>query len=506
MSLPAGSLPWLVWQDLRLSIRAFGFGKNRLWALGLYALFIVLLHGGAGIVLWAMFKSNQAMPVDKLLEFSGVLLLSLEFFMLMAALIATFRLILAGRELSLHLSSPLPFRRIMAMRVLSLIVSTWAISILLVTPVANMGALLGRPVFLLAYPVTVMLAALTVAIALAVMGLTVRLFGLVRARRVLQLLQAGVPLLFVVGSLVGRDPAAPPATAGALDLSGRGLSTWAGVLRLPALALTGDGAALLTLLLLASLSLIAAARFAAPVVLLAVQSPEPAAPKPRAAGESLQFDTRLFRVLLRKEWRTILRDARLAIALAAQPLLIVAFFYGNLFSGEYRLAAAVAATTFFAAQLSQYIANLMISAEESPALLGSAPQPRSRLIAYKCIAALTPVLAMMALAAIWAALQDPWVGLVCLVCGFGAGFCACAIEVARPYPVTRRSFVQVAAARRNRDPLDILSVLAMQFGWAGAAWFLAIGSPWGAAVVLLVVLVPFFEWWRDANRQALLGY
>ena len=45
------------------------------------------------------------------------------------------------------------------------------------------------------------------------------------------------------------------------------------------------------------------------------------------------------------------------------------------------LAAAVAATTFFAGQLSQYIANLMISAEEAPALLGSSPRLRGQLIA-----------------------------------------------------------------------------------------------------------------------------
>ncbi len=506
MRLPAGSLPWLVWQDLRVTIRAWGFGKSRLWALGLYALFIALLHGGAGIVLWAMFKSPKPMPIEKLLEFSGVLLLSLEFFMLMAALLATFRLILAGRELSLHLSSPLPFSRIMAMRTMSLIVSTWAISILLVTPVANMGALLGRPIFLLAYPVTVMLAMVTVAIALTVMALAVRLFGLVHARRVLQVVQAGVPLLFVLGSLVGRDPADPQPSPEDLKLAGNGLSNWSGVLRLPALALTGDGEALVTMFLLATLSLIAAARFATPAVLLAVRSPDQAAPKQQRASKHLRFDTRLFRVVMLKEWRTILRDARLAIALAAQPLLIVAFFYGNLFSGEYKLAAAVAATTFFAAQLSQYISNLMISAEESPALLGGAPQTRSRLIAYKCIAALAPVLVMMVLAAIWAGSQDAWTGLVCLICGFGAGFCACAIEVARPYPVNRRSFVQVAAAKRNRDPLDIISVLAMQFGWTAAAWFLAIGSLWGAGIVLLVLLVPFFEWWRDANKQALLGY
>jgi hypothetical protein len=323
---------------------------------------------------------------------------------------------------------------------------------------------------------------------------------------VLQLLQALVPMLFVLASVVGREPASSGPKPGEVDLSGSGLSAWSDVARMPALAISGDLEALVTLFLLAALALFMAARFAMPAVLLAVRSPEDAAPKLKASEVNLRFDTRLFRVVMLKEWRTILRDARLAVALLAQPMLILAFFYGNLFSGEYRLAAAVAATTFFCAQLSQYIANLMISAEEAPALLGNAPRSRTRLIVYKCIAALAPVMAMMLLASAWAAWQEPWVGLVCVLCGFGAAFCACAVEVARPYPVQRRSFVQVSAAKRNRDPLDVISVLAMQLGWTGAAWFLAVGSLWGAAIVLLVVLVPFLEWWRDANRQGLLGY
>lgn len=505
MRLAAGSLPWLIGQDLRIAYRAWSLGSKRLWPYLLYGAFLIGLHAAAGLVLYAMQQAPTALSRERALQFSGVMLLSLEFFMLMAAMIGSFRLILAGRELSLHLSSPLPFERVLWMRVVALVASTWAISILLVTPVANMGALLGEPLFLLAYPVTVMMAMLTLALALSIMALAVRLCGIVKGRRVLQGVQALVPLGFVALTLLSRDPDGKPVQG--LGNSG-GLIAHADLVRLPALALTGDLGALLSLAAVAGLSLWLATRFAAPAILLAVQSPDNAPPRSRSAeGAAMpRFRPGLLRVVMLKEWRTIIRDSRLAIALLAQPMVIVAFFYTNLFRGDLKLAAAVAATTFFAGQLSQYISNLMISAEEAPALLGAAPRSRGLLIACKCIAALAPVLLLLLLASLWTMFQNPWMGLVCLLCSCGAGFCACAVEVVRPYPSPRRSFVQVAAGRKSRDPLDILSVLAMQLGWTAAAWFLATGKLWGAAIVLLVLLVPFFEWWRDANRQALLGY
>ena len=509
MRLAAGSLPWLIRQDLRLAFRGMSLGRRRLWPYLLYGVFLIGLHAVAGLVLYAMLNSPTALSTERALQFSGVLLLSLEFFMLMAAMIGSFRLILAGRELSLHLASPLPFERVLWMRVVSLVFGTWAISILLVTPVANMGALLGEPLFLLAYPVTVMMAMLTLAVALTIVGLAVRLAGVVHARRVLQVVQALVPLGFVAVSLLSRDPQAKPGDGGQ-GIAGGGMAAYAHLVRLPALAMTGDLAALLAMSLLAVLSLWLATRLAAPAILQAVQSPDnaPSRKRDRQAGSEAmpRFRPGLLRVVMLKEWRTIVRDPRLAIALLAQPMLVVMFFYGNLFNGRYQLAAAVAATTFFAGQLSQYVSNLMISAEEAPTLLGASPRSRGQLVAYKCVAALTPVLLLMLLASSWAMAQNLWMGIVCLLCSFGAGFCACAVEVARPYPSPRRSFVQVSAARRSRDPLDIVSVLAMQFGWTAAAWFLANGNLWGAGIVLLVLLVPFFEWWRDANRQALLGY
>ena len=282
MRLAAGSLPWLVWQDLRIAFRSWTLGRKQLWPYLLYGAFLIGLHAVAGLVLYALMKAPAEMTEERVLQFSGVMLLSLEFFMLMAAMIGSFRLILAGRELSLHLSSPLPFERVLWMRVVALIATTWAISILLVTPVANMGALLGEPVFLLAYPVTVMMAMLTLALALSIMAAVVRGVGIVRARRVLQVVQALVPLAFVAISLLSRDPEAAKAGGAGQGIGGSGLVAHVHLVRLPALALTGDVAALMSLAALASLSLLLATRFAAQPILLAVQSPDQAPPPVRS--------------------------------------------------------------------------------------------------------------------------------------------------------------------------------------------------------------------------------
>lgn len=492
-----GGLAWLVAWDLRIRLREQGIGRAGPRSRWLYGALFLLLHAVAGLVLWSMLTRGHGLPPDQLLPLTSLLLLSLLFFMLMAAGLSGFRLLHAARELTPMLVSPVPFRRLLWMRVLGLVATTWSVSILLVMPIANMGAVLGHPVFLLAYPVTVALAVLTTAAVLLVVSLVVKVFGVARGRRVLQWLQALVPIGFVLASLSGRDGAG----------ASRGLEAHAGLMRLPARALTGELGALLPLLLLAALALWLAVRLARHGLLAVLQAPE-AMPAPRRAHgpASLRFRVGLFRVVLLKEWRTILRDPRLAAALLVQPLLVVPAFYGALMQARLELAGLAAMAVFVSAQLSQYVANLMISAEEAPALLASAPQARSRLIRHKCVAALLPILALMLVASAVLAWQDAWCGLVAALCCSGAAFCACAVEIVRPYPAPRRSFVQVGAARRMRDPLDILSIAVMQIGWTGGAWLLADRSLWGALLVFAMILVPFAEWWRDANRQALLGY
>lgn len=503
MRLSPGSLPWLVLWDLRIRIRALAIGRLRPVAVVLYSLFAIGMHAAAGLLLFGML--GRPMTGSSLLQLVGSMLLFLVFFMLMAAMLGGFQLTHAGRELTSYLGSPLPFARIVWMRVLSLVVGTWSAALLLAVPIANMGAILGHPVFLLIYPVTFGLAIAVSAVTLIFVAVVLRTLGVQRARRVLQLLQALVPLAFVLLSVSRRrDPVAvSPATRfDAFSGSASDLMAW------PARALTGEWVPLLVLAAVSMALLWVSVRLARVSILAALQAPE-SGPSRRAGPAPAvreRFGRSLFANVLLKEWRTILRDPRLATSLLVQPLIVMPFFYFNLMHGRFRVAGAAAAATFASAQMSQFVANLMISAEEAPALLGAAPVARGRLIRYKCLAAMLPVGALMLLPALWLLAQDQWVGAVALVGVLGAGFCACAIEVVRPYPAPRRSFAQLQAARRRRDPLDILGVVAVQLGWTAGVWFLASRNLWGAAIVFGVLLVPFLQWWRDANRQSLLGY
>lgn len=492
-----GSLLWLLVWDLRIRLREHGRGRAR-WRAGLlYGAAAILLHAVAAVVLASMLARGRPLPQQELISLCGLLLLSLQFFMLMAAGLSGFRLLHAARELTPLLASPLPFARVLWMRVLGLVLTSWSVSILLVVPVANVGALLGSPRFLLAYPVTIAMAALTTAVVLLVVSGVVRRVGVARGRRLLQWLQALVPILFVLASFAGHGGSE----------AGRGLERQAWLMQLPARAVTGDRIALAALLALAAAALALAARLAAHALQAVLQAPEvPVAARAAEAGQPLRFQAGLLRLICLKEWRTILREPRLAAALLVQPLLVVPLFYGGLMRGQLELAGFATMAVLVAGQLSQYVANLMISAEEAPALLAGAPQPRSRLIRLKCVAVLLPIVVVMLLAAAVLAIEDPWCGLVAAACSTAAAFCACAVEVVRPYPAPRRSFVSVGTGQRWRDPLDLLGIAALQIGWASAAWLLARHSHWGALIVLAVLLVPFLQWWRDANRQTLLGY
>jgi ABC-2 type transport system permease protein len=507
MKLAPGGLPWLVFWDVRIRTRTYGFGGRPLLALLIYGGLIAAVHGGAWLLL-RRFGLNR--PIDlaapALIAIYSELLLLLFAFMLMAAIASSFRLLHSGRALTLQLGSPLPFGRVLLAQVLSLVFSTWSIPLLFAIPVANVSALLGQPVLLLIYPVTIALAVCAQALTLLFASGLLRLFGVVRMRRLMPYIQAIVPLLIVTLNLFERGN--PRSQTHNADF-GQWFEILAAPMRLPARAIAGEPVALAALLAVAGLLLWLALRAASRGVRVALTTPDAvAAPAARrqSAAAGLRFQRGLLRAMMLKEWRTTVREPRLAISLLATPLFVLPLFYSRLFTGQFSPSMAVVAALLATAQLCQRTANLTISAEEAPALLGSAPQARGRIIAYKCAAALLPVIALMSIAAAWIGYYDPWRGMVCFVCGLGASFCLCAIEVARPYPAPRRSFVQVTAGRRKRNPLDILAILFVELGWAAGAWFLAERSLWGALIVFGVLVVPFLQWWRDANKQSLLGY
>ncbi|MDE2149949.1 MAG: hypothetical protein KGJ55_08985 [Gammaproteobacteria bacterium] len=499
MRLAPGSLVWLVLWDLRVRWRSLGYTRIGLSSIAIYAAFFLLLHGAAAAIILEPTNKfhTQAQALAVLAQWClwGTLMMA------MFGAVGLVRLLMAGPELALLLSSPLPLARVLWSRVLVFMVLVWSVNLMLAVPAADAGALLGHPRFLLAYPVSLALAALVAAGWLALAALLVRGLGVVRARQALWWLVGAMPVAWMVLVFVN---------AGAGNAGSDGTHSWtaraAGVLMAwPARALTGDAGALAACLAVAALALWVVQRYAAAPFHASLLTPD--APRARQARSArpMRWRSSLSLLFLSKEWRTILREPRLAVALFQQPLIALMFLYLSLQLSSLA-AGAAAAIAETAGLLASYLGSLTISAEEAPGLLAAVPVPRARLIRLKCVAVLAPVIAAVAAAALAVALADPWAGLVALACGCGAAFSATAVEVAAPYPFSRRSFTRVAHGRRHRSPLDLLSISVMILGWAAGAWFLAGHHWWGAGIVFLVILVPFWQWWRDINREAILGY
>lgn len=489
MRARAGSFIWLLIWDIRLRLRATRLFRWRSAALPWQLFTLLLLHAfsAVGVVYAVRQERSPAESLQLIQQFLAMMAPAL----VMYALLATLRMLLAGNEFSLLLQSPLPFAKVYAVRVLGCAAGTWGVGLFFLAPIANVGALIGHPLFLLIYPVSLALATLAAGAALLLMTGCVHLGGVHAARRWLRRLQALVPLLLVTLALI--TAATPGSWAAPL----------AQLFRFPAQALLGDARSLLLLAATAVAVLGIAGWLSEEAAERSLREPEESSPGTRSSlAAPVRFGRSLFWLLAQKEWKTILRDLRLSSALLIQPLLAAALLVVRLLEGRLVAAGVAAGATFSAAFIGQQLSQLAISAEEAPSLLACSPQSRLRLIRYKCAAMLLPLWILLLPAALWLARKDPWLGMVTYACVLAASFSAALVEVLRPYPVARRSFLQPGAARRRREPLDAVSILLLQMLWGYGAWLAAIRSPLSVAVLGGAMLIPLLVWMRDTDGLA----
>ncbi|MES1157014.1 MAG: hypothetical protein ABUL73_04455 [Alphaproteobacteria bacterium] len=123
-------------------------------------------------------------------------------------------------------------------------------------------------------------------------------------------------------------------------------------------------------------------------------------------------------VLVRKEWRLLLRDPLLLSQIAIQvvyfPLLMVFAFRGMNFGGDIdrgRIALFCGAFVLLASTLASSLVWLTVSAEDAPDLIAAAPVARERVERAKLIAAGLPVAVLMLLPALGAGYFYPVAGL-----------------------------------------------------------------------------------------------
>jgi ABC-2 type transport system permease protein len=486
-----GSFLWLVVHDVRLNWRRFadmlgGASTRRLF--GLLACGVLALHLAA----WpaVLIIGQHVRGADAGVTPLAIAVLCIFTWMIAQGLFSTTRTLFDRGDLDLLLGAPLPTARILAAKATAIAASTLSSIALLVLPLANIGAVLGEPAWLAAYPTLVALALMATALGL---GLSITLFFLVgprRARTYTQLAGALIAGGFVLGAqAVAVLPEAMRAEIVRLlerAAAGTGLRD---LVFLPVHAMQGDGRAVTALVFLAGLLFalavnVLANRFAAAA--LAAAGAPAGRERARDADRSLRFSAGLGRNLRRKEWRLLARDPSLFAQLGLQIIYTVPIAVVLLRSEALPTALALAPTiVVIAAQVSASLSWIMVSGEDAPELMATAPVTAAEVDRIKLTAVGLPVLVIIALPLAGLALVSwPIAVLSALFAAAGAASTAL-LNFWHPMPGNRRGMLR----RHSQSKLIALVEHALAIFWAIAIVLALAGSPIALLPVALVASI-----------------
>jgi ABC-2 type transport system permease protein len=478
---PAASLPWLVWQDVKLKARGQAGQRAKI----ILFLVLAILPLAGGMVLAFRHRAVPMLPVAALGQVAAVQA-GMALVMLSSAYAHVLRMGRDRAELELLLSAPIPAARAITARISSIHALVALPFLMLTTPYFLASAIMGHWRWLAGPLVVAAIAVLATAAALIIAAGLDRLLGPARARLAAQvtgvLLGAG---MFVLGQAPNL---APRWFAAFLDSLAQP-PPWP--LDLPARALFGDGLPLLLLVALAVLAVRAAAGLAA--------SRLEAAPAPDATaqGRAARFGGSPMAVMFRKEWRLLARDPEL-VAQIGQQLVFMVPVVALLFSGGQITAARLAAAgVFVGGALASSLAWLVIAAEDAPDLIASAPlRPRQVLMAKLAAALAPPMLLVLALAAI-VVVRQPLAALLMLPMALAAGLFTASMQLWTRPPARRTAFRQ-----RYRTSLLMTVGEFLVLGCLAAATNLMLaGSLWALAALALPLLM-LAGVWRFRIRPA----
>lgn len=467
MNLEAGSWPWLLRHELRVSWRGMGGSHFRLIA-GFGGLLWALMHWGAWAALPGGHKYLLAMLQVPI--FAGGLYWLFVSLLVSQTMVHTVNSLIERGDLDLLLSSPLSQRAIFLVRGLSIAVSAALLPAFALLPLAHAGLLRGFPGLMSIYPVVL---ATAFGCAAAGMLITVTLLRLLGARRAKTAGQVFAALIGVIFFLAFQLPNALPAgaklhfaaalKAAVLEngLLGPGSVLWWPVRAmfgelLPLLAVTAAG--------LGSFWLVAGLTYRRFITGTqeAVNGGRSAAASGSGAGPI--FRAGLTRVLFLKEWRLILRDMQLISQTLLQllylvPLLLMGYKAGP--EKHFLIPGLVAAASMLAGNL----AWITINAEDAPELVATAPVPVTKVLLIKAAAAVLPVLAALTPLAAWWALRDQAAAAVLLFYGAGGMFSAAMIQIWSPRPGKRQD---IKNRHKQGGPAGFIE-LASTVSWIGMA-------------------------------------
>jgi ABC-2 type transport system permease protein len=495
----SGTFLWLARHEFRLAWRDFvgmmtGGRRGRLRAVIAAAIaFVVFMH----LLAVAILNPHAATGIDatkaNLFVLTGCGLLAWSLMISQAIEMVT-RAFYARADLDLVLSSPASARRLFAVRIAAITVSTAFMAVPMASPFINVLAYSDGPGWLGAYGVLLAMGAAATGLAVA---LTVALFatlGPKRTRFIAQVVAAIVGAAFVIGV-----QAAAIFSTGTLSRLG-GLGSPALLAYLPDLdslfwwparAAMGDVALLLAIITFA-LALLTAS-----VSIFSMRFADFATAAAGLASARIRqrLGARPFRqatpseTLRRKEWVLLIRDPWLISQTLIQILYLLPpalLLWRNFGEGAGALSVLVPVVVMAAGQLAGGLAWLAVSGEDAPDLVASAPVPPGSVLRAK-IEAVTGGIALVVLPlTFFLVLASPLDGIVCIGGVLVAAASATLIQLWFRTQARRSQFRQRQTSSRIATFAEALSSIS----WAGAA-FLVTASSWlalipGAAAVCVL--------------------
>jgi ABC-2 type transport system permease protein len=504
-----GSLLWLLAQQLRVSWRSLS-ARWLLWLLGA----ALLLDLGASLFyVQPLRRAGQALSGFSVMSGWGLLIgagatLLLLTLLLSAAIRGMLESLFERGDLDLLLGSPLPPYRVLASRLLGVMLGGLPFYLVLALLITIPGLVAGVWRVLGLWPWLLSLAAVATGLGAALTLGLVRLLGVRRAKTVAGVLGAVVGAAFFLlsqaGNLAGRNSALSRWVAGLnpSDLPSPDSALW-----WPVRTLWLEGLpTLFTVLLAASVLALASAGLSrifttgAQVALSHEGSSRPV----RVRAGPLRFASGSRAVLL-KEWRLLGRDPLLLSRTLLSVIYLVPLGFtllrrsGDNLSWQLVGLIGILALGNLTTSLTQITAN----AEEAPDLLLSSPAPLGRLRWLKLLAAVLPVLTVWALIAVLSlGLSFTPLLLLALPLGLWSIVGGALIILWRPFPIRRADLMQ--RKQKSADWVAGLTILLLDAALLGALFWLPMSGfiqTFGAVALGVALLIPLVVYALGHQRR-----
>ncbi len=508
MSQPA-TLVWfarhefsLVWRDWLSMMTAGKRRREPMVALAIL-IFAALIHLLAYSILGPAARPGIMPDKAMLALVTGSALLSWSL-MLSQAIESVTRAFYARADLDLILSSPASARRVFAIRIGAITISTLLLAVLLAGPFINALVFYDGFHWLAAYGVLCAMAAVSAALAVVVTIALFRTVGPKRTRLISQIVAAVVGAAFVIGVQAAAILSFGSFSRLSVLQSDRFVALEPDVTSLvwwPARAAMGNPAALAVVLaislgLLGLVIWIFAARFGDHVV--AASSVDYAAQRPRRHRQGFrQASTKS--TLRRKEWTLLRRDPWLVSQTLMQILYLLPpalLLWRNYGEDIGTLIILVPVLVMASGQLAGGLAWLAVSGEDAPDLVASAPISARAIILAKIEAVLGTIAVVVAPLLIALALAAPRLAVAAALGIAVSAGAATMVQIWFRAQAKRSSFRRRQTSSRIATLAEALSSIL----WAGTAGLAAAGS-WFAPVLGVVAILGLTVTWMIRPRQ-----